>query len=292
MEDEDEVYLDPYDDDAWRDEPFKESPAEKLAREKKKLRDERRTARAKRKERRVKARAAAVEERNNRKTASFNKFLEEEEEKKGLIQSLSVTFENDSNVTAQCVLFGCNRNGFTENFGSAKGVKISSNVDGGYLSLLNISNAMPMVVEKWIFNCENREQFRNDLMYFQYQPNGMVMQSPFTIGSPDPFQFQNTLIAVNRKMVVNGNTEFKFDLLPETTLTITMYPEEVTMAKTNLPPVSKRGRPKAKVKTKTTKQKVEEQKAKNKIIKKEPEPLNSHTATNVITDFLKSKGKL
>jgi hypothetical protein len=285
---DEDPYIDPWSDD--------ESDAEKLRREKaRQKRAERAQIRKMAKQQRDAARKADKEKRTERRKARAAKkaalLTQAKSNAKNVNfkkkESFTITFENTTNGEQEAVIFGCNSNYVRENFGNSTGVQISSDVDGGYLALLNISNATPMTIERWRFECETVKQFENELTYVQRKNNGTVWQSPFRIAA-DPMQLQSTIRDVEHALVIDGNTEIRYGLLPKTTLTITMFPKEGTGVPKSQFQVTKRGRPKKKA-TPMQKGAAEHDRILNEP--KVDEPLNSHTATNVVLDFLNKNKK-
>jgi hypothetical protein len=145
-----------------------------------------------------------------------------------------VTVTNTTGGTLAAVLFGKNSHLLSTNFGSAAGIDVTpaqSNVT--YVELLQQSAEQPFETSLIRIQSSNASQVTQIITVTSKDANGqscavpIITQSYFSAN-----QFQSGIIDVPHAVRVDGNTALGFNVLPNTSVTITLFPaNKVNIAK-------------------------------------------------------------
>jgi hypothetical protein len=146
-----------------------------------------------------------------------------------------IVVTNTTNGTLAAELFGKNKNLLATNFGSAVGIDVApaqSNVS--YVELLQQSAEQPFETSLIRIQSSNASQVTQIITITSKDANGqscsvpVITQSYFSAN-----QFQSGIIDVPHIVRIDGNSLMSFNVLPLTSVTITLFPaNKVNLSKT------------------------------------------------------------
>jgi len=141
---------------------------------------------------------------------------------------LSIT--NSSSVsTVTAIVFGYVDYSAASNYGSPAAVTITNSQGGTYARLLVQSNTKPFNIAKFKFISTNTTQLTQTITVFHVNANGDLFSSPMTLAAENSmFRQDTTILDVTRNVLIDANTYLSIPILASATLTIVMYPTEIS----------------------------------------------------------------
>jgi|JI10StandDraft_1071094.scaffolds.fasta_scaffold11433_17 hypothetical protein len=137
-----------------------------------------------------------------------------------------IKVENTTDKVLEAKLFGANRNIDSVNYGSDIGVIITGN-DGSqksYLQILEQSRFKKITTSLIRIFTNNPCQITQILNFKETDANGQYYGFPLITQSYfSPRQLNSNVLDVNYKAIINGNTEIKIKMMPNTTVSYTIY---------------------------------------------------------------------
>lgn len=132
---------------------------------------------------------------------------------------------NTSNEPKKAIIFGANRNMFSENYGSDKGITITplhNNVTYSEL-LMEVANN-PIITELIRLQSSNTRQVTMPIYFDERRANGTATLIPIVTSSFfSAKQFQATIVDVDMVIEITDRTQLEINILPSSTLILTMF---------------------------------------------------------------------
>lgn len=133
---------------------------------------------------------------------------------------------NTSKKKKKVVLFGDNKYLLQPNFGSDKGVVVqpgTTNVD--YVQILRQSGSQPFETSLIRIMSQNASQITQNIGLHSYDANGQYCYIPvITSNYFSAMQYQSTIIDIDYNMCIDANTHLDFEILPKTSVVVTIFP--------------------------------------------------------------------
>src|SRR3972149_7105476 len=160
-----------------------------------------------------------------------NYFFRERESfnyKSNTTSPLQINISNTTDEVKNAVLFGANYNYKKPNYGSDKGIEISTNIDGvNYDSILLDSLVVPFKIFLIrLMSCT----FKQVVQPIYYKTTDVGGGSSggvlFSESGFSRFQFQKGIVDIMTNLIVDNRTELNIEILPKTTLSILLFKEK------------------------------------------------------------------
>lgn len=146
-----------------------------------------------------------------------------------------IQYVNTVAVDATCYLMGFNDFFGAANYGNPATVTITTPNGGTYGRVIAQSNNKFFKVGKWRFESTTASQLTVTMRITHVDANGKEYITPMNLSVlKDAYQFQSTIIDVNKPVTFDGNTYIQFTLIASATLVISMYPIAVISGKARL----------------------------------------------------------
>ncbi|MEM2138582.1 MAG: hypothetical protein QXM96_00295 [Candidatus Woesearchaeota archaeon] len=146
-----------------------------------------------------------------------------------------VEYQNTNAVTVTGVLFGYNDNFLATNFGNPAGVIVTNLQGGTYGRLIAQTNNKFFRIQRWRFQSATAGQLQQTLNITHVDANGKQYSVPMNLSiMRDAYQQQSDILDVVKPVTVDGNTVITFNLLPNTTFVISMFPTTIISGKARL----------------------------------------------------------
>lgn len=143
-----------------------------------------------------------------------------------------IQYQNTTTNDVTAYIFGFNDNSGTPNFGNPAAVVITNLQGGTYGRLFNQAQNKNFKIGKWRFQSSTASQLQQTFSINHVDANGKQYSAPLNLSVMlDAYQFQSTVLDVNKTVTVDGNTFVSFTLKASATLVISMYPVVVLSGK-------------------------------------------------------------
>lgn len=138
-----------------------------------------------------------------------------------------IEYKNTSNESKNCFLLGYNEFSKHENWGNDSGVSIESLVSGkhGYTMMMNELFVGKKDIVKWVFTSDDKRNVQQIITFMSKVSTGYTeARSSFLLLSECEKEGNDFRVELKRRLTTTPESQVNFTLLPNTKMTIIMYP--------------------------------------------------------------------
>lgn len=147
---------------------------------------------------------------------------------KAIADPYVISYTNTTAGALTATIFGFNDNFGTPNFGNPAGITIVNAQGGSYGRVFTQSQSKPFVVTSWRLQSSNAAQLAVTMNIAHTDGNGKSMTYPLNLSiRRDQYANQGDIIDFERAVTIDGNTTITFNLLPNTSIVISMFPTSI-----------------------------------------------------------------